>query len=103
MKHTIKHDLDVATARKVARKACETYAQRFTDYNPQATWVNDDKAKISFKAKGMSLDGVIELRPGAIDLDLDVPFLLKPFQGKAVGIIEQEMQKWISKAKAGEV
>jgi hypothetical protein len=103
MKHTIKHDLSQELARKATRKAFESYAQRFTAYNPTATWKTDDKADVGFKVKGVSLNGTVELRPNAIDLELDVPFLFKIFQKQAMDIIEEEIKVWIGKAKAGEI
>ena len=36
-------------------------------------------------------------------MELDVPFLLKPFKGKALGVIEEEIKKWMAKAEAGEL
>ena len=41
--------------------------------------------------------------PNAIELDLDVPFLLRPFKSQALGVIETEIKAWIAKAKKGEV
>jgi hypothetical protein len=103
MKHAIKHDLERETARKALRKAFESYKERFAKYDPTADWVNDDKANIGFSAKGMKLDGTVELTDDAVLMELDVPFILKPFKGKALGIIEEEIQKWVQKAKEGEL
>jgi hypothetical protein len=103
MKHSIKHSLSQEMARKVTRKAFDSYKQRFADYNPTDKWVNEDKSEISFSAKGVSMKGVIELKPSEIQLELDVPFLFKVFQKKAISIIEEEIKKWIVKAEAGEV
>lgn len=66
-------------------------------------WVSEDKATIGFVAKGISLDGTIQLQANSIDLELDVPFLLRPFQKMAVGVIEGEIKEWIGKAKTGEL
>jgi hypothetical protein len=33
----------------------------------------------------------------------DLPFLFRPFQSKIVGVIGREVEKWIAKAKAGEL
>ena len=60
--------------------------------------VNPDKAEIAFKVKGMSLKGGVEVKDSSIDMELEVPFMLKPFQGKAVSVIEGEIKKWIGKA-----
>jgi hypothetical protein len=103
MKHKVPHDLGQEKAQLVAKKAFDAYKERFAKYNPTATWADDSHAKISFSAKGMTLSGDVEVNPSDITLDLDVPFLLRPFKGKAVAIIEEEIQKWIGKAKAGEL
>lgn len=103
MKHSVPHDLDQDTARRVADKAWESYSQRFADYDPQIRWVDDRHAQVSFQAKGIKLKGALDIQPSAIDLDLDVPLLLRPFRKKAISVIDEEVRWWIGKAKAGEV
>ena len=102
MKHAVPHDLGPERAKKVAEAALAAYEKKFAKYQPRAQWTSDTRASISFKAKGMSLSGTLEVRGNAIEMDLDVPFLLRPFQGMAVGVIEGEIKEWIAKAKAGE-
>jgi len=101
MKHSVPHDLGQERAKKVTEQALSTYAQKFAKYNPKTTWVSPSRAQISFSVKGMSLSGSVEVRDKAIDLDLDVPFLLRPFQGQAISVIEGEIKEWLSKEKAG--
>jgi hypothetical protein len=103
MKHVVSHDLGQEKAKKVADAAIASYSERFKQYSPQAKWVNDKRAEISFNVKGMSLSGTVDVNPSTIEMDLDVPFLLRPFKGTAMGVIEEEMQKWLGKAKAGEI
>jgi hypothetical protein len=103
MKHAVPHDLGPERAKKVAEAALSSYAQKFAKYQPQASWTSDTRANISFTVKGMSLKGALEVRSNAIEMDLDVPFLLRPFQGTAIGVIEGEIKEWIAKAKAGEI
>jgi hypothetical protein len=103
MKHAIKHDLDVATAKKVTEKAYDSYKAKFADYSPTFRWASDNKAEVSFKAKGIAIAGSFTILPGQIDFDLDVPFLLRPFQSKAVEVVETEVKEWIQKAKAGQI
>ncbi len=103
MKHTISHDLGQEKAKLVAQKAFETYRVKFEQYSPTARWTRDDTCEIGFKAKGIALKGTIVVKASSMDVELDVPFLLKPFQGKAIGIINDTVQEWIAKAKAGEV
>lgn len=103
MKHSVTHNLGLETARKVARAALQTYAERFPDFSPTSSWPTDDKATIGFSAKGMSVTGSVEVKPSSFDINLDVPFLLKPFQSKALEVIEREISKWIGKAQSGEL
>lgn len=103
MKHTIDHDLDPATAKKVTDRAFAEYSNRYPDYQPTLRWASDQRADVSFNAKGIKLNGSMDISPKAIVLDLDVPFLLRPFQKKAMEVIEREVKVWIGKAKAGQL
>ncbi len=103
MKHTVSHSLGKEMARKVARSAFESYQARFAEFKPTTTWTGDDDASISFTIKGMALTGKVAVSDSSIDMDLTVPFLLKPFQGTAVKVIDDEIKKWIEKAKRGEI
>lgn len=101
--HVIKHDLDLATARKATDEAFAAYAERFADYNPTAEWVSDERAEIGFSAKGIKLTGAVELKPREIHLELDVPLLFRPFRKKALQVIEDQIELWVDKAKRGEL
>ncbi len=101
MKHSIPHDLDMSTAKLVADRAFAEYKARFADYHPNLTWVNDQRADISFNAKGIKLNGAMLIEARAIALELDVPFLFRPFQKKAIEVIEEEVKLWLDKARAG--
>jgi hypothetical protein len=103
MKHVITHDLDTATAKKVTDKAFAEYQSRFPSYEPQLEWVSDRRADVRISAKGIRLNGAFSIEEHAIELELDVPFLLRPFQKKAVEVIDREVNLWIDKAHAGEL
>jgi hypothetical protein len=103
MKHVVKHELDQETAKRAAQKAWEAYSERFSKYNPQINWTSDTHADIQFSAKGMTLKGTLDLEPGGIAMDLDVPFVLRVFKKQAIDVIDEEIQKWVKKAKAGEI
>lgn len=103
MKHSVPHDLGQDKAKQVAVAALDSYKKRFADYSPRANWVNDTHADIAFSVKGVSLKGSLEVGPKSIDMDLQVPFLLRPFKNRALGVVEDEIRKWIAKAKAGEL
>ena len=58
---------------------------------------------MAFSIKGCHLKPRIRLRPGAIDVEIDIPFLARPFEGKARARIERELALWIDKARRGEL
>jgi hypothetical protein len=103
MKHSVSHDLGQARAKQAAEAAIAAYGQKFAKYSPQTRWVTDNRATISFNIKGMTLSGSLEVHAHSIDLDLEVPFLLRPFKSQAVHIIEGEIREWIEKARTGQV
>jgi hypothetical protein len=103
MKHAVHHNLGQEKAKQVAQAAFAAYQDRYAKYAPQANWVSDRRAEISFSVKGMKLSGAMQVSPTEIEMELDVPFVLRPFKGKALGVIEEEIKKWISKAQAGEI
>jgi len=103
MKHTVPHDLPFELAKKAADEALKSYRTRFPDYDPRVTWSDDKTANVELKAKGMTLKGVFEILPDAIAMDMEVPFLLKPFKAKALEVIEEQIRAWIAKAKNGEL
>jgi len=103
MKHLVPHDLGRARAKRVAEAAWGSYSTRFASYNPSCEWRNEYSANIGFKVKGIALTGAIDVGEKEIALDLDVPFLLRPFKGQALQVIEEEIRRWISKSKEGEI
>ena len=98
MKHQVPHALGQAKAKQVAIQALESYRAKFAEYNPRVDWTSDTLAKICFSVKGLKLNGAIEVLPDTFALDLDVPFVLRPFRGTALTVIEEEIKKWISKS-----
>jgi len=103
MEHKVPHDLGLEKAKEVAKHALDSYAEKFAEYNPSSTWLNETNANISFKVKGVSLKGKVMVHDDSIGLELDVPFWARPFKGKAISLIEKEIKVWIAKAKAGEI
>ncbi len=103
LKHEIHHGLEPDLAKKAIDKAMEAYSARFADYNPRFEWKSDSRGELGFKAKGVSVDGSIEIVGSKILVDLDVPFLLRVFKGKAMDVIDREVKKWVEKARNGEI
>jgi hypothetical protein len=103
MEHRVPHDIGKANAKKAAIAAFDAYSKEYSQYSPKMTWTSDHAAKVSFNAKGITLDGKLEVRDAEVAMDLDVPFLLKPFRSKALEVIEREIKVWIGKVKSGEL
>jgi hypothetical protein len=104
MQHIIKHDLSPELAKKAADKAAEHYTSKWEKYDAKTTWLSDTNAEISFRVKGVSVVASIDMQPGQAVIDMQkVPFLLRPFKNMALDVVQQTMEKWIAKAKAGEL
>ncbi len=103
MKHVMSHDLSPELAKKVAEHAFDAYRTKYASYDPTLTWRNDQYADASFRAKGVELGGSIELSPGKIAFELKVPFLFRVFEKKAIQVMQDELEHWVKKAKAGEI
>jgi hypothetical protein len=96
MKHVLQHNLDLAQSRRLADRALEHYTKRFAKYEPDVRWLDDRRAVVRFKAKGMSITGNVELMPGAVAIDLEVPFLFRAFRGPAIRILEAELKRLLA-------
>jgi len=104
MDYVIKHDLSPELAKKAAQKAADYYTQKWEKYDAKTTWLREDLAEISFHVKGVSVAATVELQPGQVEIDMKkVPFVLRPFKKMALGVVHDTMEKWIAKAKAGEL
>ncbi len=86
MKHVIEHGLDAATAhRKVTERAFAEYRARYPSYDPTLTWKSDRAARGRAQRQGSKARRRGQrLRDGAIDVELEVPLLLRVFQKRAL-------------------
>ncbi len=100
MKHIIKHDLELRQAKAVLSKALKSYQEKYSEYKPTYEWTRPSRADLSFVVKGVQLTGAVQLLKQGIVLELEVPFLFRPFKKKALAIIEREIQTWIDRAEA---
>ena len=103
MKHTVPHGLEPELARKTAERALESYAEDFRDFRPTVIWSRSDRADVSFAARGMVVEGFLEVGAQAYLLYLKVPFLLRMFEKRAVEVIENEIKTWVARAKNGDL
>lgn len=103
MTHDIPHDLDFDLAKLAAERAAEAYGKRFAEYDYRAKWVSNNRVELGFTVVGKRLEGAMTVKPDRLELELDVPLMLRPFRGKAIQIIEKEAREWMAKAKRGEL
>ena len=103
MKHSVKHDIGIDLAKRATLAAFESYRERFAKYHPTANWVDDRNAEIAFSAKGMTLKGKLTVNESSIDMDLDVPFVMRPFKSMALSAVEREIETWVERARRSEI
>lgn len=103
MKQSVPHDLGLDAASKATKAAIDAYSKRFAEYSPWVEWSSETAAKLGFTAKGLSLKGALSVAEKEIVIELDVPFLLKPFSGKAMSVVKEEITEWIEKAKQEQI
>ena len=104
MQHIIKHDLSPELSKKAAERAADYYTKKWEKYNAKATWTSDTHVDITFNVKGVSVAATVDLQPGQAVVDMQkVPLLLRPFKNMALDTVERTLEKWILKAKNGEL
>ena len=103
MKDKIHHGLELPLAKKALDKAMEAYSARFSDYNPQFDWLTENKGQFSFSARSVTVEGSLEIVGPEVYVELEVPFILRIFKGRALDVIDSEVRRWIEKAQNGEL
>jgi hypothetical protein len=104
MEHIIEHDLSPELAKKAAEKAAEHYTQKWEKYDAKAVWANDTHVDITFNVKGVNVAASVDLEPGRAVVEMQkVPMLLRPFKNMALDAVQRTLEKWIARAKNGEL
>jgi hypothetical protein len=103
MEHVVHHGLSQEQATLLVQRALEAYAPRFAKGAPELKWSGLHHLDFSFTAKGKRMAGALDIEAEKFRVQFDVPFLLRPFVGRATKYIESELAPWIAKAKAGEL
>ncbi|MFT5359479.1 MAG: hypothetical protein ACI9KE_006722 [Polyangiales bacterium] len=103
MQHAVDHQLDIPTARLAAEKAFTVYSVEYAEFKPTANWTTDTHCDVTFTVKKVTLEGTMDLVPGKVLMDLDVPLLFRPFKKLALGYVEKEIRVWLDKAARGEL
>lgn len=95
IRHEIAHRLEPSAVAARVNDAFTYYQERFGKYEPTLQWMTPERAELSFKARGLKLNGTLSIKPEGLVVEMDVPLLLRPFRGKAVEVIEREAARWL--------
>src|SRR5690349_12547110 len=98
----LKHGVTQEQARRAIDTALKVYCRKFPEYQPHTRWLNPHRAETTFHYKRMTLVAKVAVHNEHIDMGMDVPLLFYPFRNRALAFIENEIRKWLARAKAGE-
>lgn len=97
MRHVVPHSLEEDRARALLEEVVAHYAARHPHAALELSWVGDSLAEVSGSARGHKLRARIELQPGRAVVEMDVPFLLRPFQEVARRAVDREARRWLER------
>jgi hypothetical protein len=99
LKHVVAHDLSEALAKSTVERALTSYRQKYPHASMDLDWVDDRTASVKIGAKGFDVKGTLSISPREIVFDIPVPLLLRPLQGKAMAVLDREVNAWIRRAR----
>jgi hypothetical protein len=97
LRHSIPHSLSDDEARQMLDAAFAHYHARHPGYHPSLSWLNPRQATLGLRIGGYELSGRLSLRPGEVGIEMDVPLLLRPFQGTVKQRINREAARWLER------
>jgi hypothetical protein len=103
MKHTIETGLELADSKRAIDKAMQAYSERFAEYSPRFSWKTANAADFGFTAKGVDIAGTMLVHDHKVDVEMNVPFLFRIFQGRAMAVVTEQVELWVGRVKRGEV
>jgi hypothetical protein len=95
VKHVVQHPLNKTDAKRAVEAAWSSYSQRLTKYDPRLQWLDENQARVDFKMRGIHFQGSFRIADRSLELELDVPLLLRPFVKPATLVIDHEVAKWV--------
>jgi hypothetical protein len=101
MVHTIPHDLSPEAVRQTLQAALGEYQARYPAYHPELRFLSEERAELSFQARGRRLHGTVDLLPGRLVIDFKVPLLFRVFEGRVRQIVDREVTRWLAGAARG--
>jgi hypothetical protein len=103
MKHLISHDLGLDLALRATSAALASYAARYPRNDPKYVWDTPTRVRVSFQAKGRTIEGVVEVQDRNLEINMTIPLLFRMFESSAAAVVEKEIKAWAAKAHAGQI
>ena len=93
-----KHSMTPDAAKEWVGNKLPELLGRFGDSvsNVTHTW-RGDVMDFSFQARGFNISGTLEVADTELTLDMGIPLLARPFQGR----IEAEIDRWLDESLPG--
>jgi hypothetical protein len=93
--HAIPYPLGSSAARDRIEQAFEHYRVRFAALDPTLTWETVEEGRVDVTLFGRRVVVRVAVGPQAIELEAEVPVWLRPFQARAVEVLEREARRWL--------
>jgi hypothetical protein len=100
VKHSVSHPLSTVDAKRAIEAAFAEYSQRFSGFAPQLQWPAPELAQVGFTALGRKIEAQVRVLDRALEVDIDVPLLARPFLGRAKAAIDREVARWVGVIQA---
>lgn len=97
MEHVICTGLSEGDSKKALNMAFETYANDYPQYKPHFKWKKEDLAEFGFAISSVRIAGFVLVIEDKLIVNMNVPFIARPFQGRAIAIIEEQVLAWKQK------
>ncbi len=98
MKYSKAHGLgSTERARALVDEAFAYYREQFASYNPVATWSSPEQGPLTVEALGKKLAVHVSLTNDRVDLEGDLPLLLRPFSSKITSVLDGKIAEWATK------
>ncbi len=98
MKHSVQHPLEQAKARELLDRALDTYRAHYAEHSVETCWVDEHTAELDFEVTGKKVAGSITVCEDCYDIELKLPWMLRPFKRRIAQSFETELQRWIARA-----
>ena len=98
MKHSVEHPLEPARARDLLDRALATYREHYAENSVETSWIDERTAAVDFEVTGRRVAGCITVCDDCYDIDLRLPWMLRPFKRRIAESFETELQRWIARA-----